>query len=254
MDLGLQDARVAVTGGSRGIGREIVATFLAEGARVATCGRDADALTATVDDLGAGGHLWGATADVTDPAQLTGWLDAAAGELGGIDVLVCNASVQPSGDDDATWETAFQSDLMQAVRAVRHVAPTLADGGRGAVVLVSSATALSAASGPGQLAYGTVKSALLTLTAKLSRQLGPQGVRVNAVVPGVVTFPGGVWDGLAAAAPQMVAGVAAGTSLGRLGEPSDVAAVVAFLSSPRAAYVTGSAVRVDGGLTDGVDT
>ncbi|MFM7063428.1 MAG: SDR family NAD(P)-dependent oxidoreductase [Actinomycetes bacterium] len=254
MDLGLQGARVAVTGGSRGIGRQVVSTLLAEGARVATCGRDAEALDSAVAELAKLGEVWGAPADVTVPEQLTGWLDAATEHLGGLDVLVCNASVQPAGEDDSTWETAFQGDLMQAVRAVRHVGPLLGESDRGAVVLVSSVTALSAATGPGQLAYGTVKSALLTLNAKLSRQLGRQGVRVNAVVPGVVTFPGGVWDRLAGAAPEMVAGVAAGTSLGRLGTPADVADVVAFLASPRAAYITGAAVRVDGGLTDAVDT
>ena len=262
MDLGLSGRRAVVTGGGRGIGRRITGTLLAEGADVAICGRDAATIDATVAELGAGSgggsgaggaRLIGGVADVTDPVAFPAWITGAATELGGLDALVLNASVQPQGDDDATWELTFQSDVMQAVRAIRAATPFLAESDGGSVVLIGSAAALSPASGPGQLAYGTVKSALLSLSSKMAATLGGRGIRVNTVLPGVVTFEGGVWAGLEAAMPDMVAGVAATTMLGRLGTPDDVAAAVAFLASPRASYITGAALRVDGGLTKGVD-
>ena len=254
MDLGLSGRKAIVTGGGRGIGRRITETLVAEGAEVAICGRDGATIADTVEHLTAAGHrVMGGVADVTDAERFPDWITGAATELGGLDVLVLNASVQPQGDDDATWELTFQSDVMQAVRAVRAATPFLAGSDGGSVVLISSATALSPASGPGQTAYGTVKAALLTLSSKLAASLGPQGVRVNAVIPGVITFEGGVWDRMQAAMPDMVAGVAASTMLGRLGDPDDVAAAVAFLAGPRASYITGAALRVDGGLTKAVD-
>ena len=259
MDLGLAGRKAIITGGGRGIGRRIAQTFVDEGASVAICGRDGAAIDAAVGELSAGLSddsdvtVSGGVADVTDPEVFPTWVDMAAIGMGGLDALVLNASVQPSGDDDATWELTFQSDVMQAVRALRAATPHLAASEGASVVMISSATALSPTTGPGQTAYGTVKTALLSLSSKMAATLGPQGIRVNAVIPGVITFEGGIWERMATAMPDMVAGVAAGTMLGRLGDPEEVAAAVAFLASPRASYITGAALRVDGGLTRSVD-
>jgi NAD(P)-dependent dehydrogenase (short-subunit alcohol dehydrogenase family) len=253
MDLGLAGRKAIVTGGGRGIGRWITSTLLDEGCEVAICGRTPESITSTVEEFSSRGTIIGDVVDVTDGVAFPAWVDSAAQRLGGLDLLVLNASIQPSGDDDATWELTFQSDLMQAVRGIRAARPHLAAAGSGAVVLISSTTALSQGTGPGQTAYGTVKSALLSYGSKMAALLGPEGIRVNTVIPGVILFPGSPMDLMKDRVPGMIEGIAKGTVLGRIGEPQEVANTVAFLGSPRASYITGASLRVDGGVVKSVD-
>lgn len=257
MDLGLRGRKAIVTGGGRGIGRYITELLLDEGCSVAICGRSQETIDTAVAALGARGTIVGDAVDVTDDTAFPAWIDSAAERLGGLDLLVLNASVQPSGDDDATWELTFQSDVMQAVRGIRAARPHLAADSSGhaggAVVLISSTTALSPTQGPGQTAYATVKASLMAYSSKMAATLGPEGIRVNTVVPGVIVFPGSTFDTMRDAMPHLIPSVAASSHLGRVGEAEEVANAVAFLGSPRASYITGSTLRVDGGITKGVN-
>jgi NAD(P)-dependent dehydrogenase (short-subunit alcohol dehydrogenase family) len=253
MELGLNGRKAIVTGGGRGIGRSITATLLDEGCDVAICGRTPASIESTVQELSERGRVIGDVVDVSDAEGFPAWIDSAAQRLGGLDLLVLNASPQRGGDDDATWEENFQSDLMQAVRGIRAARTHLANSDGGAVVLISSTTALSPTNGPGQTAYATVKSALLSYSSKMAAALGPEGVRVNTVVPGVILFPGSPMDLMKDRVPGMIEGIAASTHLGRVGDPQEIANAVAFLGSPSASYITGSTLRVDGGVTKGVD-
>jgi 3-oxoacyl-[acyl-carrier protein] reductase len=255
MDLGLRGRKAIVTGGSRGIGRAITELLVAEGADVAICARGKEAVDETVAALqGRGVTVFGDAVDVTDAEAFPAWVASAGERLGGLDTLILNASVQPSGEDDATWELTFNSDVMQTVRALRVARPLLAASDMGgSVVAIASITALQNASGPGQMAYGTLKAALLTLNGKMATSLGADGVRMNVVTPGCITFPGSVWDQMAQTMPPVVAGIAKSTVLGRLGEVDEIANAVAFLASPRASYITGASLRVDGGIVKAID-
>jgi 3-oxoacyl-[acyl-carrier protein] reductase len=255
MDLGLRGRKAIVTGGSKGIGRAIAQLLVDEGADVAICARGKEAVDAAVAELSAAGtNVIGDAVDVTDPAAFPEWIGSAIERLGGLDTLILNASVQPSGDDDDTWELTFNSDVMQAVRAVRVAQPHLAASDMGgSVVALSSMTALQPNVGPGQIPYSTMKAALLALNGKVALTLARDGVRMNVVTPGCIEFPGGVWAGMRQAMPPMVEGVAKQAMLGRLGAPEEVANAVVFLASPRASYVTASSLRVDGGITKAID-
>jgi 3-oxoacyl-[acyl-carrier protein] reductase len=256
MDLGLAGQRMLVTGGSRGIGRAIVAAALAEGAAVATCARDEAVLAATAEQLRGGAP--GATliadpVDVTDGPAFEAWIESAIDRLGGLDVLVLNASIQPVGDDDATWELTVAADLLQVARAVRVARSALAASGSGSVVLTSSTTALSQSTPQIQHAYGSVKAAVLSYGAKLAALLGPEGIRVNSVIPGPIEFPGGSWDRMRQGMPQVVEAVERMSVLGRLGHAEEVAAAVLFLAGAPSSYITGASLRIDGGVTKTVD-
>jgi len=255
MDLGLHGRKAIVTGGSKGIGKAIATLLVEEGADVAICARGKEAVDAAVAELsGRGGVVVGDAVDITDAEAYPAFIASAAERLGGLDTLILNASVQPQGDDDATWQLTFESDVLSTVRAMRVARPLLAASDMGgSVVAVSSITGLQPASGPGQTAYGTVKSAVITLAAKLADELAADGVRVNTVVPGCITFPGGVWERMAQAMPPVVERVASSTMLGRLGAAEEVASTVVFLASPRSSYTTGASLRVDGGIVKAVD-
>lgn len=256
MDLGLTGRKVIVTGGSRGIGRAIVAGALAEGAAVATCARDGETLATTAAELLAaqpGATLLADPVDVTDGPGFEAWLASAIERLGGLDALLLNASIQPAGDDDATWELTFAADVLQIARAVRVARPALAASDSAAIVLTSSTTALSQSTPQIQHAYGSVKAAVLSYGSKLAALLGPDGIRVNTVIPGPIEFPGGSWDRMRQAMPQVVESVERMSVLGRLGGAEEVAAAVLFLAGRPSSYITGASLRIDGGVTKTVD-
>lgn len=253
MDLGLAGRKAIVTGGGRGIGRWITRTLLEEGCTVSICGRSQESIDAAVAEFSPLGTIHGASVDVTDAAAFEAWVNSSAEQMGGLDLLVLNAAIQPSGDDDATWELTFQSDVMQAVRGIRAARSHLAASDAGAVVLISSTTALSPTTGPGQTAYGTVKAALMSYGTKMAAILGADGIRVNTVIPGVIVWEGSTFDLMRDAMPGMIERIASTSYLNRVGDPQEIANTVAFLGSPRASYITGASLRVDGGIVKSVD-
>jgi NAD(P)-dependent dehydrogenase (short-subunit alcohol dehydrogenase family) len=239
-----------VTGGTRGIGRAIVELFLAEGARVAFCGREESAGRAVERELGERSMF--VTADVSSEADVAALADACAARLGPPTILVNNAGV--NANFDATrmtgeqWDRFFAVDLKAAWLGAKHVLPHMLAAGHGSIVNVSSIHGFATLDG--FFPYAAAKSGLLGLTRSLALDYGPHGVRVNVVAPGftrtrLVQESIDRADDPGRAEREMVAGVA----LGRIGDPEEVARVVRFLASSEASYVTGASVLVDGGLT-----
>ena len=235
--------RVIVCGGSKGIGRAVALGFARSGADVSICARGAEALEATRRELGESGHA--ATCDLGDRAAVTGYVEEAARALGGLDVLVNNASGFGLGDDDSAWDQGFSVDLMATVRASRAAAPHLEKAGGGAIVNISSISAFRASTRTP--AYAAVKAALVSYTASQAAALARQKIRVNCIAPGSIEFPGGTWERRRTEQPDLYNRILKSIPFGRLGYPEEVANVALFLASPLANWVTGQTLSVDGG-------
>jgi NAD(P)-dependent dehydrogenase (short-subunit alcohol dehydrogenase family) len=262
MDLQLTDKIVIVTGASKGIGLATTALLVDEGARVVAVSRS------TSPELDAlGDHVLHVAADLAQPDAPDGVVATAVRRFGRIDAVVNNAGGPPPGTTmpvfgflgrtDADWRAMLEFNLLSAVRMCRAAIPTMLNGG-GAIVNVSSTHALVPSAV--NVDYGASKAALRNLTQALAEEFGPLGIRVNGVCPGPVltpwwTDPGGAADVLAAqfgttrddvisdAAPKMMA-----LTTGRLADPEEVAAAIALLVSDRSASMSGTDIRVDGGL------
>jgi 3-oxoacyl-[acyl-carrier protein] reductase len=251
MDLQLTGARVLVTGGTRGIGRAIVDAFLDEGAVVEFCARDAAEIEAVEKALAErGGRATGVALDVADGPALTGWVEAAAGRLGGLDAVVANVSAIAVPDTEENWYTGFETDLMHTVRLSRTALPHLEASGRGSIVAISSVSGREAdfAAGP----YATMKTAIVGYIAGLAFQLAGRGVRANVVSPGNTYFDHGFWQGAETGSPDLYAMALGLNPTGRMGTPEEMARAVVFLSSPVSSFTTGTNLVVDGALTRGI--
>lgn len=246
MELGLEGKHCVVLGGSRGIGRAIAHGLAREGAHVAICARNEGALRETEAELRPQcGRVFAAACDVGNPQALADFLAAARQDFGGVDVLVHNASALAVGPDVDSWEASLKVDLMAAVHACGQVIPWMTAAGGGSILLVSSISGLEA-SPSSDYAYTSTKAALIAYAKKLAVLQAPHGIRVNAVAPGSILFPGGVWDKVRQDQPELYGLVRASIPAGRMGTPAEVADVAVFLVSPRAAWVTGECVAIDG--------
>ena len=234
--------RVAVCGGSKGIGRAIAIGFARAGAAVSICARGAAALESTRRELGARGHA--RTCDLADKAAVEGYVAAAVAALGGLDVLVNNASGFGMADDEAGWAAGIAVDVMATVRASHAALPSL-QAAKGCIVNISSISGYRASAE--SAAYAAVKALLVSYTASQALILARQGIRVNAVAPGSILFPGGSWEETRRTDPAYFQSIVDSIPFGRLGEPEEVADAVLFLASPAARWVTGQTLIVDGG-------
>jgi len=246
MDLDVKDKRVVVAGGSRGIGRSIALAFAEGGARVSICARGAPALEATRADLAAFGHLVHAAAcDLASEKEIARYIPEAATALGGIDVLVNNATAGATGDDESSWEESLSVDLLAVVRASRAALPFLLKGRDPSIVNISSGSGLNPS--VRTPAYGAAKGAVIHYTRTQAATLASQGIRVNCVAPGSIEFPGGDWEKRKSEEPALYKQVLASMPAKRLGRPEEVASVVLFLASPLAHWVTAQVIGVNGG-------
>ncbi|HEX2174506.1 MAG TPA: SDR family NAD(P)-dependent oxidoreductase [Nocardioidaceae bacterium] len=250
MDLQLAGKRVLVTGGTRGIGRAIVETFLDEGAVVGFCARDSQEVKSTQDALSGRGTVSGTVCDVGDAAALAGWVQDAAEEFGGLDVVVANVSALAIPESEENWQTSLNVDVMHTVRLVNAAMPHLERSDAPAIVAISSVSGREAdfASGP----YGTAKTAIIGYIQGLALQLAPKGIRANTVSPGNTFFTGGVWEQMQQHNTELYDMALGLNPTGRMGTPEEMAAAVVFLASPRSSFTSGTNLVVDGALTRGI--
>ncbi len=238
--------RVLVMGGSRGIGRATALAFARQGASVAICARGAEGLEAARRELEAEGAMaFAAPVDLGRAEDIARFVPDAAEALGGVNVLINNASGFGRADDEEGWAVSVAVDLMAIVRASQAALPYLERAGEGAIVNVSSISALRATKR--NPPYGAIKAAVDHYTASQARTLAGRGIRVNAVAPGSIEFPGGTWEQRQTEEPDLYNSTLAQIPFGRMGRPEEIAEVVTFLASRRASWITGQSIVVDGG-------
>ena len=251
MDLGLKGKKALVTGGTRGIGRAIVEQLAEEGCNVALCARSAGPVAETVAALEKKGvKAAGGAVDVADLAALKNWVGEAAAMLGGIDIFVANVSALAMGMDEESWRRGFEIDVMATVFGCEAALPHLEKSGAGAIVVIGS-TAMAEIYAPNR-SYSAVKATLIPYVKGLARNLALKNVRANLVSPGNVYFKGGVWNTVEERNPEMFKAMLARNPTGRMGTPQEVANAVVFLASPRASFITGTNLIIDGALTQRV--
>jgi len=243
----LQDNVTLITGAAQGIGLATARRFAAEGARLVLCDRNPASLDPVVAELQARGtQVLAQALDVTDRAAFGALADAAIARFGGIDTLVNNAGITRDARlvkmTDEQFDAVIDVNLRAVFRCTQIVATHMVERGRGAILTASSVVGLYG--NFGQTNYAATKAAVIAMTKTWARELGPKGVRVNAVAPGFIQTPM-----LATIPDKVMAQMAERVPLRRLGQPEEIASVYAFLASSDASYINGAVIEVDGGMT-----
>ena len=251
MDLELSGKVAIVTGSSRGLGLASGRALAQEGCRVCVCARGEEALAQAADELkrlSRPDAILAVQADVSSSAGAEKVVDAAVASFGALDILVNNVGLAGGAGlldtPDAVWHEAFDQTLYPAIRLSRLAVPHMRRRGGGAIIMIAS---IYCRESGGRMTYNAVKAAEISLAKSLAQQLAPDGIRVNSVAPGSIVFPGGSWHKRQQAEPDTIDDfVRRELPFGRFGRPEEVGAVVAFLSSARASWISGACVPVDG--------
>ncbi len=247
MDLQLKGNKCLITGGSRGIGRAIAERMAAEGCNVAICARNAEQVDEAVAALSSQGvTAFGQALDVGDGDALKGWVAASAEALGGIDHIVSNVS-GGNGTEEKDWRANFEYDVLGTLRMVEAAKPHLENSDNASILVISTTAALEKFIGA--RSYNAMKAALLNYSGALAQDLGPAGIRVNAISPGPIMIEGGAWDNIKQHMTPFYDATVADIPVGRMGRAEEVAAQIALLASPLGAYTTGANIVIDGGFT-----
>jgi NAD(P)-dependent dehydrogenase (short-subunit alcohol dehydrogenase family) len=247
MNLGLKSKKVILTGGSRGLGRAALELFAAEGADIAFFSRNQEQVSQTIAVLQPfGGNVFGEAFEMGNRDAYREWLSKAVARLGGLDIFVHNVSSSGAGAG-SDWNVTMNLDIFGAVDAVEVLQPHLEKSDAASIVLMSSTAAVETFMVPS--AFNALKAALITYGKQLSQSLGPKRIRVNTVSPGPIFFPGGNWEKIRAAKPELFKAQVEKMALGRFGTVEEVARSVVFLASPASSYTTGANLVIDGGYT-----
>jgi 3-oxoacyl-[acyl-carrier protein] reductase len=251
VDLQLKGKTAVVTGASRGIGRAIAETCADEGMNVAICARNADQVAEAVQALERKGvRAWGRAVDIADGPAIKAFVTAAGEALGGIDVLVSNASALVQGNEEDAWQAMLDVDVLGAVRTFEAARPFLEaaaqKNGDAAFVIVSS---VSAAETDNPSSYGAMKAAQIHYAKGAARENAAKKIRCNVVSPGTVFFEGGVWGNVKQGAPAFFEQMIKRNPTGRMATPEEIAAAAVFLASPRSGFTTGINMVVDGAIS-----
>jgi meso-butanediol dehydrogenase / (S,S)-butanediol dehydrogenase / diacetyl reductase len=246
-----EDKVTVVTGGGSGLGRVLAHQFAAEGAAVVVAdiarGR---AVTVAEEIFDAGGYSLAQTTDVADASEVGAMVEATREAFGPVDVLINNAAKATDADflslGEMTWDSDVATTLKGAFLCSQAVLPDMVEQGSGVILNISSVNALAYY---GNEAYSAAKAGILSLTRSLAVRYGPSGIRVNAIAPGTLRTP--AWEQRRRANPEVFERLNKWYPLGRVGEPEDVAGAALFLASDDAAWITGTVLPVDGGLTAG---
>jgi 3-oxoacyl-[acyl-carrier protein] reductase len=242
----LESRRALVTGAARGIGRGILERFAAEGARLVAADVDGATLDATTAAVaGTGVEVHSVVADLAQPADITALIARAEDLLGGLDIVVNNAGIQREAPSETMtldeWQVVLDVDLRAYFLVIQAALPLLQESPYGRIVNISSRAHLGLA---GQVNYSAAKAGVIGMTRALSLELGPKGITVNAIAPGMIDTD------LVRNNPradEMIAGALHSTPIGQIGTAGDVAAAVAFLASDDASFVSGEVLHVTGG-------
>ncbi len=252
MDLQLRDKVAIVTGSSKGLGLAAARALVAEGARVVMCARGADALAAAAADLrtlaGREDAVATVQADVSTTDGCEQIVAKAVDAFGGVDILVNNVAKAEGSDlmstPDAEWTIALDHTLFPVVRCSRLVVPLMRERGGGVILTIAS---IFGRESGGRTTYNAVKAAQISLSKAMAQQLAKDNIRVNSIAPGSILFEGGTWWKRQQDNPGKIAAfVSQEIPFGRFGKADEVGDVVAFLASPRASWISGACITVDG--------
>lgn len=254
MELGLEGARAVISGGSQGIGLAVAKELMNEGASVCIAARREDVLEQAVAELSKLGTAFGHVCDVSDYDATKAWMESAAAQLGGIDIVVHNATAsgQPPGGPQS-WRNNFEIDVLGMVGMSEGALPFLEASDRAAIIQIASITGIEHHAVPISPSYGAMKAASIRHMAQLAQDWGPKGIRANTVAPGPIYIDGGAWNNIKDNATALYERDRDHHPTKRMGSAEEVARVVAFLASPAASWVNGTNIRVDGAFTRGVD-
>ncbi|HLI81927.1 MAG TPA: SDR family oxidoreductase [Candidatus Binataceae bacterium] len=248
MDLGLKGKVAMITGASKGLGRAMAKAFGEEGVKLSICARGEADLKSTADEFQKlGFDVLSAKADVTSVADMSKWMNDTVHRFGGVDILVNNAGGAKVGSltelSEEAWRDSFELNFFSAVRLARIAADQMQ--ARGGVIINISSIYGRESGGP--LTYNSSKAAMISFTKMLAREMAAKNVRINSIAPGSIQYPGGSWERRFKENPAFEKDfISHETPAGRLGRPEEVAYAVVMMASPRASWINGAILPVDG--------